>query len=165
MRRILVEPLLYDVSQEVHGPYSALHGVQPGWKMLDRLQITLAYRITSRVDDQALCLASICGLDPASCVGIPLEDGIFKSFGEMEDIPLELLFLGKLKLNLTNYRLIPQTILWRSSPQALPGLGVSCKQASQGIHAILPAIELDIALLPESHNSHAIKLDRNGYDT
>ena len=110
VRRIFMGPLSNDASQEVNGLYSALHGVQPGWKMLDRLQITLAYRITSRVDDQALCFASICGQDPASCVGLPLEDGIVKFFFRMEDVPPGLLFSGRLRLDVAGCKLMLQTI-------------------------------------------------------
>ena len=98
-----MEPLLSDVSQEINGLYSALYGVNTGWKMLDRLQTTLAYRTTSSIDDEALCLASFLGLDSANFVGLSHQDG-------MEDVHPGLLFTGRPRINVAGARWMPQTV-------------------------------------------------------
>ena len=99
-----MEPLLNDVSMEINGLYAVLYGTNSGWEMLERLQSTLAYRTTTRKEDEPLCVASLVGHDSADFIGLSHHEGMIKLFRAMDEVPLGLLFTSRLRIDIDGCR-------------------------------------------------------------
>jgi hypothetical protein len=136
---MFMEPLLIDVSMEMNGLYAVLYEVSGVWKMLERLQSTLADRTTTRKEDEALCIASLVGQDPADFIGLSHQEGMIKLLHGMDGVPLALLFTITPRIDVDGCRWMPQTILWQGGNWALAGLNVACKQNAKGMLVSLRA--------------------------
>ena len=81
-------------------------------QMLAFLSHALQYRTTSRVEDEALCLASILGIDVKPIANATTaEQRIQTMYILMEQVPASILFHRSTRLNLEGFRWAPATLL------------------------------------------------------
>lgn len=142
IRRMHMEPLLSDISSEISGLYPFVHGLSEDWRILERISMTLAYRITTNAEDEAICIASLLGHDPSPAVGLCHEEAMIAAFSSFRKIPLGLLFSPRPRIAKPGWRWLPRTLLWSGGTQAFSGDGESCWADKHGVHVSLPGAKL-----------------------
>lgn len=142
-----------DISGEISGLYPLVHGLREDWRILERISMTLAYRVTTNAEDEAICIASLLGHDPSPVVGLSHEDAMIVAFNSFRKIPLGLLFSPRPRIAKPGWRWLPKTLLWSGGAQSFSGDGESCWANEHGIHVSLPGAKLRLDNLRQDQDA------------
>jgi hypothetical protein len=130
------------------------------------LSHALEYRTTSRRTDEAVCLASILGLDvrPVVEVGDNIEARMCAFYKQISEYPLEILFHRGERLRSDGYRWAPLSFLSSGSSESAifrSDLNNVCHLDNKGLHGRFPGYLITNIKRPDSTGDHFYFLDPN----
>jgi hypothetical protein len=79
---------------------------------LEQVHLALSMRLTSKAEDEAVCIATLIGIDPSSVIRAPSSERMRVLFRSLEAVPVGLLFVLRPRYKETEDRWIPKTLLW-----------------------------------------------------
>ena len=126
---------LYHTESAVNALYSSFPQFQSKDKMFGFLARALEYRTTSKIEDEALCLASILGIDTKPIANASTaEQRVRTMYILMEQVPNSILFHRSTRLDLQGFRWAPATLLGFQKWYTFWSLDKKARCDAQGLH-------------------------------
>ena len=121
-----------------------IYSAFPQYRNRDRafafLARALEYRTTSKLEDEAICLASILGLEPKAITSIAsfntAQERMHTLYTLIEQIPASVLFNRSKKLE-RDFRWAPATLLGNKAHYSFRGIAARCD--AEGLHVQFPS--------------------------
>jgi hypothetical protein len=160
---ITIRQVCLDYAFQVASGHMHLRLDQPATteKRLTFFAQILGSRSTTKPSDEAVCLATLIGLDPQTIMDVEADHQVRMKalFTSIERVPISLLFGRTSRLQEDGYRWIPTTLLWKSGwgyspPNAVQEYGFA---DARGIHFSRMGFKLTIS--SDANAVHPIVMD------
>ena len=126
---------LYHTESAVNAIYQSFPQFRSKDKMFGFLARALEYRTTSKIEDEALCLASILGIDTKPIANASTaEERVRAMYILMKQVPTSILFHRSTRLDLEGFRWAPATLLGYQKRYIFSSLDKLARCDAQGLH-------------------------------
>jgi hypothetical protein len=111
------------------------------FQLLKQATIPLRWRRTSRVEDEPICIGGVLAFDVEQLINLAPIERMKKLIGSLRDVPADILFIDKPRIQEEGYRWIPATFLGNGKH---PGMSSSqaAKPSERGLLVKLPGFFL-----------------------